>query len=295
MFGYVRPLKGELKVWELERYKAAYCGLCRAIKSDYSPLMTFTLNYDFAFLALLLAGSRGESESCTCRCAAGCFKKRSAAKKTASMEQAAAASILFLKWKLKDEAADAGGKKHLAKTLGLLLRPGFKKAEKKLPGFDANLGENVSRLARLEESGCESLDETADTFAMILASLDILFEGESQRRCARELLYHTGRWIYITDACDDLEKDAESGAYNPLKYRFDITGGKLDEEQKRRIGETLGASCAAAMNAAALMELGRDRGIIENIISRGMPGVAALVLAGQWPGEKFGRHSEKID
>ena len=28
MFGYVVPLSGELKVWELDAYQVAYCGLC---------------------------------------------------------------------------------------------------------------------------------------------------------------------------------------------------------------------------------------------------------------------------
>ncbi|MBQ9980473.1 MAG: hypothetical protein IJP23_05395 [Oscillospiraceae bacterium] len=284
-----------MKVWELERYKAAYCGLCRAMKADYGAAMTFSLNYDFAFLALLLSGNRLEQEEYTCRCAAGCFKKRCAAVKTASMEAAAAAGVILLKWKLTDELSDPGGKKLAARAALLFLKRGFKKAERKLPGFDKAVGENVRRLAELEKAGCQSLDETADTFAELLASLDFLFEGEANRRCARELLYHTGRWIYIVDACDDLGEDAQKGAYNPLAGRFGLEGGELSPEQKERLRETLGASCAAAMSAAALMELGRDRGIIENIISLGMPSAANLVLAGQWPKTRPGRHSGKLN
>jgi hypothetical protein len=30
MFGYIEPLKCELKVHEFETYKAYYCGLCKA-------------------------------------------------------------------------------------------------------------------------------------------------------------------------------------------------------------------------------------------------------------------------
>jgi hypothetical protein len=33
MFGYLRPLIPELKVSEYHRYRANYCGLCRAVPS----------------------------------------------------------------------------------------------------------------------------------------------------------------------------------------------------------------------------------------------------------------------
>ena len=32
MFGYVKPVVGELLVKEHEFYKATYCGICRAMK-----------------------------------------------------------------------------------------------------------------------------------------------------------------------------------------------------------------------------------------------------------------------
>ena len=31
MFGYIRPQKGQLRVWEYELFRAAYCGLCAAL------------------------------------------------------------------------------------------------------------------------------------------------------------------------------------------------------------------------------------------------------------------------
>ena len=54
MFGYVRPLKGELKINEFNHYRAAYCGLCRAIGEKYGQLPRFAVTYDMTFLVLLL-------------------------------------------------------------------------------------------------------------------------------------------------------------------------------------------------------------------------------------------------
>ena len=54
MFGYVRPLRAELKVKTLEQYQAAYCGLCRTLGKEFGFAARFTVSYDLVFLYLLL-------------------------------------------------------------------------------------------------------------------------------------------------------------------------------------------------------------------------------------------------
>ena len=61
MFGYVQPLKPELKVKELEAYKGYYCGLCKAIRDKYTHAARFMLNYDCAVLSMLLSSMSGEA------------------------------------------------------------------------------------------------------------------------------------------------------------------------------------------------------------------------------------------
>ena len=53
MFGYVKPMIPELKVKENELYKGTYCGLCRTMGKSTGCLSKLTLNYDFAYLALV--------------------------------------------------------------------------------------------------------------------------------------------------------------------------------------------------------------------------------------------------
>ena len=55
MFGYILPLREELKVREFEQFRSAYCGLCHTMGPRYGPAARFLLNYDFTFLAMLLA------------------------------------------------------------------------------------------------------------------------------------------------------------------------------------------------------------------------------------------------
>lgn len=54
MFGYVRPVRPELKCRDFDLYQATYCGLCRCLRRRYGLLAPMFLNYDFTFLALLL-------------------------------------------------------------------------------------------------------------------------------------------------------------------------------------------------------------------------------------------------
>ena len=77
MFGFIRPYKPELRVREVNRFQAVYCGLCHEIKDRYGRLQTYFLSYDMTFFALVI-GSIAEEEPKTryCRCDASPFVKK---------------------------------------------------------------------------------------------------------------------------------------------------------------------------------------------------------------------------
>lgn len=65
MFGYIVPLKQELRMRELAQYNAYYCGLCASIGARFGQTARLTLNYDSTFLAMLLTGlSGGSAQPC---------------------------------------------------------------------------------------------------------------------------------------------------------------------------------------------------------------------------------------
>ena len=54
--------------------------------------------------------------------------------------------------------------------------------------------------------------QAADAFAQLLAAAAAeAVEDPVRRRVLEQLLYHLGRWVYLIDAADDLQKDAVSG------------------------------------------------------------------------------------
>ena len=62
MFGFLKADRELLTPEQDARYRAAYCGLCRNLRSRYGQAAGFTLNYDLCFLVLLLQGLYEEEE-----------------------------------------------------------------------------------------------------------------------------------------------------------------------------------------------------------------------------------------
>ena len=56
MFGYVTINKPEIRFKDYDMYRSYYCGLCRSLNSGYGFSARMTLNYDMAFLVILLTG-----------------------------------------------------------------------------------------------------------------------------------------------------------------------------------------------------------------------------------------------
>ena len=225
MFGYVRPVREELKCRDFDLYKATYCGLCGAMRRRYGWLAPMFLNYDFTFLALLLSEPEKRFTPCRGRCHANPLLKKSMCQTSPALETAADESVVLTWWQLRDKARDSGLWKGLpARTLALLLKPAYRKAARRRPEFDRCVRESLEKLSALEAERCSSMDRAADTFAVLLQGAAPASGEEIRDRALQQLLYHLGRWIYLIDAQDDLEEDRASGNYNAVAARFGPEG-----------------------------------------------------------------------
>jgi len=278
MFGYVRPLRGELKVRELDEYKAVYCGLCHTLGKRFGPFPRFFLNYDFTFLAMVLSsGEEIVPVSCK-RCIASPFRGKLFCPAGKALEPAADESVILTWWKLRDNVHDSGFWQGLiSRILSILLWPAYCKASKLRPEFDASVRTCLNELRSLEEERCPSLDRTADTFARILQAASPETEEPERNRVLGQLLYHVGRWIYLTDAWDDLEKDTAAGRYNPVSFRFT---GEGEQARKETMRTTLRHSLNLALSAFHLLNFGRFAPVISNILYLGLPAVEEQVFCG---------------
>lgn len=275
MFGYVRPLRQELKCGEFDLYRATYCGLCRCLRRRYGPLTPMFLNFDFTFLTLLLWQPEDGFSTCRGRCHANPMVKKPMCPDSPALELAADESVILTWWKLKDSVQDDGMVKGMpARALSAALYPSYRKAANLRPEFDRMVRSCLEELAQLEGEQCSSIDRAADTFARLMQAAAP--QGDSRSRVLAQLLYHLGRWIYLVDARDDLEEDRQAGRYNPVALRY----GPGGDDQALKL--TLDHSLELMGAALQLGEFGCRMPILENIIYLGLPLVQRAVFDGSW-------------
>ena len=218
MFGYLQIQKSELLVRESEAYKAVYCGLCRQMGKDYSVFTRFTLSYDCTFYAMLLMSLNRSCKGfkdgrCTCNPLKKC---KFATDSGDAYRKAAAFSMISVYYKIIDDIQDSG---FFKKLLCRIIKPFFshqrKKAADKYPVMDKAVSDMMKMQYDAEHSEKPSVDMSAHPTALMLAAvLSSEAHDEIQKRVLYEFGYHIGRWIYLVDAADDIEKDIKSNGFN---------------------------------------------------------------------------------
>ncbi len=284
MFGYVRPVRDELRMIDYDRYHAAYCGLCRRLGKRFGFFSRFLVNYDLTFLYLLLASVEERKPIGSCRCPArlGC-RKKACIEDDALLDYVAAVDVILCRQKIADDILDSGFWKAAAfRLVRLATARGYKRAKAQLPAFDETVRTQLQTLQDLEQAHSGSIDATADSFAKILSACAMRFESDTIRRPMEQLLYHVGRYIYLIDALDDLPEDCRTEGYNPLRYRFPVEDGALPEADAAYFREILNGSVNLAGAAFELLEHRAYQKLLENIIYLGLPTVLKAVEHGDF-------------
>lgn len=299
MFGYVRPSHDRMTEGDRARFQALYCGLCRALGERYGAAARFILNYDFTFLAALVSeAAAGETVHRTCM--AHPIKGRDYFPGNEALALAADCSVILAWWQLQDAIEDHGSLKAVKyRAAAAPLKKAYEKARTLRPAFDKSTREQLDELGRLEEERCPSLDRPADTFARLLAGIAAEVDEPVKARVLEQLFYHLGRWIYLIDAADDLERDFSDGSYNPLIYRFALTEGKLTGEDRESLVLTLDHSIRLMAAACELWDFGVWSDIIRSTVYEGLFRVGKAVLEGTFhtgvgPLARPGRDKEQL-
>lgn len=284
MFGYIRPLKPELKIKDYELYRSVYCGLCKELGRTYGPFARLTLNYDFTFLAMLEL-SLQQSPPCTKRqhCMIHPFTKRLCCQSCSGLKLTAAAALIMVYYKNLDNLHDSGIS---GKIAALALYPfaalSKRKAAKLYPQLDIIIGEAIERQTQLEREQCTSIDKAADPTATVLAKICELFsDNPKEQRVLSRFGYLTGRWVYLIDALDDLEQDATNNGYNVFLLSGACNCAKPQDylDIKKSAAETINLTHGEMTKAFQLLNLKQYASILENILFLGLPNTQALVIS----------------
>lgn len=279
MFGYVTPLKPELKIREYNLFRSYYCGLCFSIKQNFGNLPRMALNYDMTFLGLLLDGLTKESLTIEPkRCMAHPTNKKPVILNNKALSYAAEMNISLVYFKLLDDVFDDGDLK--SKTLATMLSPYKKKFSKEISQVNDVISENLKKLSELETNlKFSSIDEICDPFSIIVGKIlelypyDIVDDSKEIRDNLYNLGYALGKWIYLVDALDDLEDDMKKNKFNPINYLFNEDNIEykifINNIKERIEFSVLNCACSCKLYLDEL-NLHRNKDILENIISLGM-------------------------
>lgn len=246
MFGYLRLPEKLLSAEEQTLYRSVYCGICAAVKRLYSNAERFLLPYDAIFPALLWLGLSEEPLKTENRtCAASVFKTHPVGVDHPALDAAAHAALWTGMRKLEDDALDG---EHGMKTVRKIYADAARISDEHFPKSSAMEGKAALKtLHDLEKEGCSRLDAVAFASGRLTAA--VFTSGpipEEHRETVSELGLEMGRWVYLADAVDDLEKDRKSGSYNCLL----AMGG--EEEALDAAEDAMGY---AAQRAEALLDM----------------------------------------
>lgn len=284
MFGYIMADKPELRVREYHQYRGYYCGLCRAI-AEYGQGGRILLSYDCAFLYILFSALqetplRAEHKRCIMHPV-----RKELTIFDAPAEYAAAVNVLLGASNLRDKKKDRQQKS--AAAFLLAVRRAEKRAEQKYPLLAEMIQKNLQALNWAEQGQETDIDRAAHPFAQLLSEIFSGFKieaGEKQEVILRELGYQLGRWIYLADAWEDRLEDRKKNNYNVFLKKF-----AENEEQAAQAAEfNLKSAVNAAILAYDLLEVKRSRGILENIMYRGIPRKTEAILCGEKENRKNG-------
>lgn len=277
MFGYIQAAKEELKVKEWNTFQAYYCGLCKTQGKLLGPITRLGLSYDFTVLGVLLDSVMDtQTKVAQGRCMLNPLRKRPVAAACTALEYCAYMSVELTYYKIKDDILD-----HTL-SAGLFALPFYapphRKVKRAYAEKTAVIEQRLARLHKLEAENCRNVDEVAEQFAKIME--EVFAMPGLEERVLRVLGYNLGRWLYLADAIDDFEKDREKGQYNPFSTREEI----------QRSAVPLWYNLGEAAKAYELLDLKKNKGLLDNIIYLGLQGTTRRLLApynGSGEAEKY--------
>ncbi|MBE6877630.1 MAG: hypothetical protein E7488_00470 [Ruminococcaceae bacterium] len=258
MFGYVQANLNTLTDDEKARYRQFYCGLCHTLGQRHSDISRFGLTYDMTFLAILLSSLyEPKEEEIDSVCIVHPFRKQRYIKNR-YIDYAADMTVALVYFKCEDDWHDDNN--IISKSYSTLLSNAYKKVKISWPVQCDIIEKELKNLAEIEKSNDLSPDAAANCFGRLMSGLFVYREDIWSDYLCR-LGYGLGRYIYLSDATADLEKDKRKGSYNPLINISENTDD-FTPMLKNLLGE--------ASQCFEMLPLIQDENILKNIIYSGI-------------------------
>ncbi len=261
MFGYVTINKAEMKFKEFDIYHSYYCGLCTVLKEQYGKRGQITLSYDMTFVLMLLSSLyEPETEQTYVKCIAHPLEKHPV-RRNEITQYVADMNILLSFYKCEDDWKD----EHKVSRLcyAKLLRKAFRNIKKKYPHKTEKIAGLLRELSRREQENTRDIDKMAGLFGEIMAEI-FLYKEDEWHDNLYNLGYYLGKFIYLIDAYEDIEKDIKKKNYNPLRHLYERAEF---EDETETILTMMMAECSRNFEQLPIVE---NVEILRNILYSGV-------------------------
>lgn len=243
MFGYINVNREKLNEDDCRIYQSYYCGLCRKLREEFGRKGQMLLNYDMAFLVVLLTGLYElKSEKTEFICGMHPSKKR-VARCNEATSYAAAMNLLLSAKNFEDDWND--DRSHTKKALAQMFKKDYGRIQDKYPRQEHAITEYLRKLEQAEKQRERNVDAVAGLTGEMLGEIFAWKEKDIWAEELRCLGFYMGKFIYLMDAYEDIEKDEKTHSYNVLGLMMQEQATKQDFETISRLMLTsMMAECA---------------------------------------------------
>jgi hypothetical protein len=251
----------ELKIRDYKRYRSFYCGLCRALEKRCGISGKLTLTYDMTFADILLnAYTELPLKSERHRCMVHPVRKQDMLFNEIT-DYCADMTLLLTYYKMLDDVNDDGSM--TGRVFVMKEKKKFEKTAALYPRQAKVFEDSMRALAQTEERREYDLDKVAGYTGNMLAEL-LVYEESVWSDELRRLGFYLGKFIYLLDAFEDLEKDLKKGAYNPWQPSKDR------KDFEALVENTLMMMISECAKSFERLPIIQDVDILRNIIYSGV-------------------------
>lgn len=265
MFGYIIVNKQEMKFREFDCYQSYYCGLCQNLKERFGRSGQITLSYDMTFVIMLLSSLyEPETKQGSCKCIAHPFEAHPT-RQNLFTDYAADMNILFSYYKCLDDWSDE--KKVSSRAEAAFLKKKNAQVMAKYPRNAERIYTLLENIRLYEKTKERNLDLASGCFGEIMAEI-LAWRPDEWEEDLRRMGFFLGKFIYLMDAYEDMERDAKSGNYNVFLYkREEAESEEAFEKDAYTILSMMMAECSRAFEKLPIIE---NVEILRNILYSGV-------------------------
>ena len=263
MFGTITVNVDELKIKDYKVYRAFYCGVCQELKECHGQIARMTLTYDMTFLAILLSGLyEGNSRTEKRRCLIHPLRRHTCIR-NAYTAYAADMNLLLGYHNLEDDWKD--DKSYTKKALAKILEKDYVNVREKYKRQAEAVETYMEKLKAAEEDKEQNLDVTAGLTGEMMGEIFDWKRDEwsEELHC---LSFYMGKFIYLMDAYEDMEKDKKKKQYNPLRLMADQCQGDFETFCKLMLTSMM-SECARSFERLPILT---HADILRNVLYSGV-------------------------